>query len=146
MINGNTANNQGEKDNATARLQEVVTVAQYALDLAFAAGALATTAGIARPDAVQYAEKLQDGEYKEAVEDTKRWLKSTIKKIGEIELNGHEFMKYWLGVDARALQTTKEFIRQVKKEMKGRYPKHPWPDDPLQAVATRYTKKRVGSS
>lgn len=31
---------------------------------------------------------------------------------------------------------------EVKKQMKGKYPKHPWPDDPLQAVATRYTKKR----
>ena len=58
---------------------------------------LAMTAGIARPDAVRYAEKLQDGDYKEAVEDAKRWLKSTIKKIVEIELNGHEFMKYCLG-------------------------------------------------
>ena len=75
MINGNTANNQGEKANATVRLQEVVTDAQYSLDLAFAVGTLATTAGIARPDAVQYAERLQDGEYKEAVEDPKRWLK-----------------------------------------------------------------------
>jgi ATP-dependent helicase HrpB len=36
--------------------------------------------------------------------------------------------------------------QDVKKEMKGRYPKHPWPDDPLQAVATRLTKKRAGSS
>ncbi len=36
--------------------------------------------------------------------------------------------------------------QDVKREMKGRYPKHPWPDDPLQAMATRHTKKRAGSS
>ena len=72
VINGNTAKNQCDRANATARLQEVVNDAQCSLDLA---GTLATTAGVARPDAVQYAEELQDGEYKEAVEDAKRWLK-----------------------------------------------------------------------
>lgn len=47
----------------------------------------------------------------------------------------------------RPLQITQDLAgfwrtsyHDVKKDMKGRYPKHPWPDDPLQAVATRKTK------
>jgi ATP-dependent helicase HrpB len=32
--------------------------------------------------------------------------------------------------------------QQVKKELKGRYPKHHWPDDPLQARASVATRRK----
>jgi ATP-dependent helicase HrpB len=60
-------------------------------------------------------------------------------------------MVHLLSPGQRPLQITQDLAsfwrngyQDVKREMKGRYPKHPWPDDPLQAVATRHTKKRAG--
>ena len=33
--------------------------------------------------------------------------------------------------------------KDVCKELRGRYPRHPWPDDPWNAPATRHVKKRM---
>lgn len=50
----------------------------------------------------------------------------------------------------RPLQITQDLAgfwrssyHDVKKDMKGRYPKHPWPDNPLLAIATRKTKRSL---
>lgn len=64
---------------------------------------------------------------------------------------GHLPLKlHLLSPAGRPLQVTQDLAAfwrnayaEVRKEMKGRYPKHPWPEDPLTALPTRHTKARI---
>ena len=54
-----------------------------------------------------------------------------------------------LAPNARPVQTTRDLrsfwertYPEVRKELRGRYPRHPWPDDPWSATATARTQKR----
>jgi len=54
-----------------------------------------------------------------------------------------------LAPNGRAVQTTRDLksfwertYPEVRKELRGRYPRHPWPDDPWTATPTHRTKRR----
>jgi ATP-dependent helicase HrpB len=55
-----------------------------------------------------------------------------------------------LAPNGRPVQTTQDLksfwertYPEVRKELRGRYPRHPWPEDPWNAPATHRTKRRV---
>jgi ATP-dependent helicase HrpB len=54
-----------------------------------------------------------------------------------------------LAPNARPVQSTQDLrsfwattYQEVRKELRGRYPRHPWPDDPWTATATHRTTRR----
>lgn len=60
-------------------------------------------------------------------------------------------MLHLLSPAKRPVQVTKDLAsfwanayQDVRKELRGRYPKHHWPEDPLTALPTAKTKKRTG--
>ena len=91
---------------------------QYAMDLAFVADTIATSTGVARSDAVQYSDKLNDEEAKTAVDNAKTWLKGSVKKISDLEQNDYKYLEHWLKEDEKTLSNTKNFLHQARKELK----------------------------
>jgi len=66
------------------------------------------------------------------------------------EISGMRVLFHLLSPAGRELAVTDDLTSfwdgpyvQVRKEMRGRYPKHPWPEDPWSAQATAKTKKRM---
>jgi ATP-dependent helicase HrpB len=62
---------------------------------------------------------------------------------------GEPVLLLLLAPNGRAVQTTRDLksfwertYPEVRKELRGRYPRHPWPDDPWTATPTARTKRR----
>src|SRR6185295_19321727 len=58
-----------------------------------------------------------------------------------------------LAPNGRPVQTTRDLrgfwdktYPEVRKELRGRYPRHPWPEDPWSAPPTHRTTRAKGSS
>ena len=66
------------------------------------------------------------------------------------EISGVRVLFHLLSPAGRELAVTDDLrsfwdgpYQQVRKEMRGRYPKHPWPEDPWSAKATAKTKNKM---
>lgn len=66
------------------------------------------------------------------------------------EVSGMRVLFHLLSPAGRELAVTDDLASfwdgpyaEVRKEMRGRYPKHPWPEDPWSALATAKTKNRM---
>lgn len=73
------------------------------------------------------------------------WRQTPAVLDGEVAV-----MVHLLSPARRVLQITQDLAHfwqhgypDVRKEMRGRYPKHPWPEDPLTALATAATKRKM---
>lgn len=75
------------------------------------------------------------------------WLDTPRVMRGRVPLTLH-----LLSPAQRPVQVTQDLARfwrdgyfEVRKELRGRYPKHPWPDNPLTAAPTRHTTRRAST-
>ena len=72
---------------------DTINTAQEGMDLAFAAGTLSTTAGIAREDSVRYTERYNNKEAKRARNDAKVGLKKAFEKSSDLEKDDYKQLK-----------------------------------------------------
>ena len=107
-----------ERQENIRRICDTINTAQEGLDLAFAAGTLSTTAGVAREDSVRYKERLTKEDAKKATIDAKAGLKRALEKANYLEKENFKLLKYWLKNDEDTSANTVMFFGRLRKEIK----------------------------
>ena len=107
-----------ERQERVRRICDTINAAQEGLDLAFAAGTLSTTAGIAREDSVRYKERYSKEDVKKMMVDAKAGLKRALEKANYLEKDNFKLLKYWLKDDEDTSANTVRFFERMRKEIK----------------------------
>ena len=119
MINVQAAVRQGTRDSgAIAAIRDTLNEAQQGMDLAFAAGTLATPAGIAREDSLMYAEGFSVEDTKTAAVEAKIYLKRSLEKSSELSRDNFRQVQKWLEKDEDTRVITRDFLNKTRNEMK----------------------------
>ena len=100
------------------RICDTIGAAQEGLDLAFAAGTLATTACIAREDSIRYKEKYSKDEVAKAMGDAKAGLKRALGIANNLEKEKFKILRHWLKSDEDVSANTVMFFERMRKEIK----------------------------
>ena len=88
------------------------------MDLAFAAGALSTTACIAREDSARYKDRFSKEEITKALGDAKAGLKRALGIANNLEKDKFKIIRQWLRYDDDTSANTIMFFERVRKEIK----------------------------
>ena len=115
---GQEAKNRNVRSEAMKLVCETINIAQESMDLASAAGTLATTAGVAREDSSRYTERCNNGDIKKAINDAKIGLKKTLEKVNGLRQDNYKQLKQWLIKDENTFMNTVKFFDKVGIEIK----------------------------
>ena len=84
IVVGREAKNRNVRSEAVNIDCNASNEAQQGMDLAFAAGTLATAAGVPREDSLRHAERCNNEDTKKATSDAKIYLKKALEKVSDL--------------------------------------------------------------
>ena len=103
---------------AVVAISDTLNGAQQSMDMAFAAGSLATPAGITQEDSAKYAQRLSAEDTKTAATEAKIHLKRSLEKSSELSKDNFKLVRQWLEKDENTLVLTRDFLHKIRNEMK----------------------------